>query len=822
MHHDLRYALRALIASPAFTLVAVGSLAIGIGINTTIFTAVNAILLRPLPVSRPEQLVDIYTTSSTEHSTSSWLDCRDLRDGTTVFDGMIGHSLMFANVSRDGRSRLLMGEIVTANYFAVLGVNAAVGRMFAADEDQIEGGNRLVVLSDGLWRREFGGDVAAVGRPVRIRGLDYTVIGIAPARFTGMMPGVSADLWIPASMVDEIEPVGMNDTVPSPTGRTRLQRRGQRWMFLKGRLKPDHTLAQAQTEVAAVMARLEREHPQTNRNRRGVLIPASDVRIHPLIDGSLMPGATLLMVAVSLVLIVACANIANMLLARATTRRREIAVRVAIGATRARIVRQLLTESLVLAVLGGWGGLLLARWTSSLIQAFQPPLPVAISLDLLPDWRVFTFAVVLALATGAVFGLAPALQATRPDLVASLKNEVAPGFKTRRFGLRNALVVAQVAVCFVLLVGAGLLLRSLTASRNADVGFDPKGLVVATVDMGMHRYTPERGQAFYDSALERLRALPGVSSAALVERLPFSPNIHAQSIFIEGRQYAADDLGVSTDVTRVTPGYIRTLGISLQQGREFDERDTLTSPGVVIVNEALARRYWSGESAVGKRLRVRGSTGPLFEVVGVVSDHKVRTVGEPPRPFMHFARSQGYNPSASFIARTTGDTSQLVQAMRRELTSIEPDLVFLDMQPMESVIAVTLFPARMGALVLSTASAIALLLSAMGLNGLIAFTVSRRTREIGVRMALGSNSRDVLTLIVRQGMGLVLVGVAIGLFLALVLTRAMAGALYGVSAIDVATYASAAVLLSGVALAANLLPALRAAKIDPMVALRTN
>ena len=822
MHHDLRYALRNLIASPAFTLVAVGSLAIGIGINTTIFTAVNAILLRPLPVSHPEQLVDIYTTSSTEHSTTSWLDYLDLRDGSTVFDGMIGHSLMFANVSRDGRSRLLMGEVVTANYFEVLGVSATVGRMFAHDEDQTEGGNRLVVLSDGLWRREFGGNAAVVGRSVRIRGLDYTVVGVAPARFTGMMPGISADLWIPASMVEEIEPVGMNDAVPSPTGRTRLQRRGQRWMFVKARLKPIHTLAQAQTEVGAVMTRLEREYPQTNRNRRAVLIPASDVRIHPLIDGSLVPGATLLMVAVSLVLIVACANIANMLLARATTRSREIAVRVAIGASRARIVRQLLTESLVLAALGGWGGLLLARWTSGVIQTFQPPLPVAISLDLSPDWRVFVFAFMLALVTGAVFGLAPALQATRPDLVASLKNEVAPGFRSRRFSLRNVLVVAQVAVCFVLLVGAGLLLRSLTASRNADVGFDPRGLVVATVDMGMHRYSTERGQAFYDSALERLRSLPGVSNAAIVERLPFSPNIHAQTLFIDGRQYAADDPGVTTDVTRVTPGYFRALGISLQQGREFDERDAETAPAVVIVNEAFARRYWPGESAVGKRLRTRSSTGPLFEVVGVVSDHKVRTVGEAPRPYVHFARSQGYNPSASFIARTSGDTAQLVQAMRRELTSIEPDLVFLEMQPMESAIAVTLFPARMGAFVLGTASVIALLLSAIGLYGLIAFTVSRRTREIGVRMALGSNRRDVLALIVRQGMGLVLIGVAIGLICALALTQAMAGALYGVSTLDVVTYVSAAMLLCGVALAANLLPALRAAKIDPMVALRTS
>jgi predicted permease len=715
-----------------------------------------------------------------------------------------------------------MGEIVTANYFDILGVGASIGRVFAPDEDQVEGGNRLVVLSDGFWRREFGGDAAIVGRPLRIRGLDYTIVGVAPARFTGMTPGISPDLWIPASMVDEVEPVGMNDTVPSPTGRTRLQRRGQRWMFLAGRLKPGVSLAQARTEVASVMSRLEREHPQTNRNRRAVLLPASDVRIHPLVDGALVPGAALLMVAASLVVVIACANIANMLLARATTRSREMAVRAAIGASRGRIVRQLLTESLVLAALGGWCGLLIARWTTGLIQAFQPPLPVAISLDLSPDWRVFGFGMSLALVTGAVFGLAPALQASRPDLVAALKNEVAPGLTVRRFGLRNLLVVAQVAVCFVLIVAAGLLLRSLSAARNADVGFDPRGLVVATVDMGMHRYSPERGRAFYDSALERLRGLPVVAGAALVERLPFSPNIHSQNIFVDGREYAAGDRGTPTDVTRVSAGYFRTLGIALLQGREFDDRDAETSPGVVVVNDALARRYWPGESAVGKRLRMRSATGPVFEVVGVVSDHKVRTIGEAPRPFIHFARSQAYNSSASIIARTGGDASQLVETVRRELAALEPDLVFLEMQAMESAIATTLFPARMGALVLSAAGIIALLLSAFGLYGLIAYTASQRTREIGLRMALGADPRGVLSLIVRQGMGLVVAGVGVGLVFAVLLTQAMAGALYGVTPIDPVTYASAAVVLAAVALAANLVPALRASRIDPMIALRTN
>jgi predicted permease len=820
MLQDLRYAARTLLASPGFTVVALASLAIGIGVNTTIFTVVNAVLLRPLPVERPAELVDLYTAGELEHATTSWPDFRDLQQSNTVFNGLMGHSLMFANVNRDGRSRIVMGEVVTANYFEVLGVRPQLGRTFTPDEDTVDGGNRVAVLGHGFWQREFAGSPSAVGRPVRIRGLDYTVVGVAPARFNGMTPGFAPALWIPASMVDEVQPVGLQDSVPSPTGRTRMERRGQRWMFVKGRLKASVSLPQARGEITAIMSRLEREHPATNRNRRAVLVPSRDVRIHPLIDGTLVPGATLLMVAVSLVLIIACANIANMLLARATTRSREIAIRLAIGAGRSRIVRQLTTESLLLGVLGGWCGLLVARWATSLLLAFQPPLPIAITLDLAPDWRVFAFATLTSVATGAAFGLVPAFRATRPDLVTALKTDVTTSSRGRWLSLRNLLVIGQVAVCFLLLVASALLLRSLAAARTIDVGFDPRGLAVATVDLSMHRYSTERGRRFYESALESIARLPGVRSVAIVERLPFSPNAHTQAFYIDGRTYQPDERGATTDVTRVSPGYFRTLGIPLLEGRDFDVRDTPASPGVVIVNETMARRYWPQESAVGKRVRTRAADGPIFEVIGVVGDHKVRTVGETARPFAHFAWSQGYNPSATVMARSVRNTAQLAEGMRRALTSIEPDLVFLENQSMESAIATTLFPARMAAIVVGAAGMIALLLAAVGLYGVLAFSVSRRSREIGIRMALGARPRSVLALVVRQGMTLVGVGIALGLLVALAMTRLLAGVLYGVGATDLVSFVGAAAVLVAVAAAANLIPARRASRVDPMIALR--
>jgi predicted permease len=818
---DVRYALRGLVASRGFTAVALLSLALGIGINTAMFSLVNAVLLRPLPVTQPDRLAEIYTSSDFPESTSSYQDYLDLAARTRTFAGLAGHSLMFANISRDGQARLALGEVVTANYFDVLGVRPSLGRTFDASEDRAEGGNRVVVISDRLWKRGFGGDAGVIGRALRVRGLDYTIVGVMPARFTGMTPGLMAEMWIPASMIAEVEPVGMNDFVPSPTGTTRLTQRGSRWMFVKGRLKPGVSFAQARADVEAVMAGLAAEYPQTNRSRRGVLKASNDVRIHPMIDGALLPGAAAMMIGVGLVLLITCANIANMLLARGTARRREMAIRLAIGAGRARIIRQLIVESLVLAGLGGIAGLLLAAWSVRLLASVQPPFPIPITLDLGLDVRVLAFATAITLVAGALFGTAPALQATRPDLVPSLKNDPASSREGGRFALRNLLVVAQVTVSVVLLVAAALLTRGTLAAAATDVGFAPRGLAVSTIDLQMHRYTPDRGRAFYREALERVRAIPGVTGAALVERLPFSPNIHTNNVFVDGRTYPEGSTGDVIDVTRVSAGYFETLAVPLVTGRDFDARDTETSPGVVIVNQAMARKYWPGGNAIGQRLHLLRPDGRAYEVVGVVRDHKVRTIGESPRPLIHFARSQSYQPAATILARTSGDTAILVRDMRTALIALEPELVFIENQSMEAEIATTMFPARAGAALAAAFGSLALLLASIGLYGVLAFWVGRRTREIGVRIALGARPSSVVGLVLAQGLTLVGGGLAAGVLLAAIVTRVLQGSLYGVPALDPVAYLVSIVTLLTVALVAHVVPARRAARVDPMTALRS-
>ena len=643
---DIRYAFRTLRKSPVFVLVAVSSLALGIGVNTTIFTVVNSVLLRPLPVSRPDELVEIYTSESggNAHSTTSYPDYVDFRDQNQVFSDLVGHSLMFATMGREGTSQLVMGEVVTGNYFDALGIKPALGRGFLAEEDTVPGAHPVAVIGHGFWQRQFGGAPDVLGKAVRIRGLNFTIVGVAPERSAGWYR-VLPDLWIPAMMVGEVEPAGIFDAVPSPTGSTTLDRRGTRWMFVKGRLKPGVTLARAQADLDAVMAQLQQENPQTNTGRKVSVLKASDVRLHPLIDNALAPVALILMAVVGLVLLVACANIASMLLARATTRARETAIRLAIGASRGQIVRQLLIESLVLSAVGGGVGLLAARWITTALVGFQPPMPIRISLDLRLDWRVLVFTLAVSLLTGVLFGLAPALQASRPDLVQSLK-EGAPGlgYARRRVSLRDALVVGQVAISLVLLVGAGLFVRSLSAARGTDVGFNPRGLVISTVDLGMSRYTPERGKLFSQQALERIRALPGVEAAAATTRHPFSINFNNAQVFIEGRPAKAGDLGETIDTTTVDAGYFKTLGVPLLQGRDFGPSDLETSPLVAVVNETMARRYWPAESAMGRRFRTQGIGGPLFEVVGVCRDYNSRTVGEGPRPYIHFARSAAVLP----------------------------------------------------------------------------------------------------------------------------------------------------------------------------------
>jgi predicted permease len=818
---DLKYALRWLRRSPGFTAAAVASLAIGIGFNTALFSVVDAVLFRPLPVQAPDELVNVYTSGSDGEpwNTTSYPDFLDLREQNGIFTDLLGYSPMFAAVSRGDRTRLAMGEIVTANYFQMLGVNAALGRTLVSDDDR-PASARVVVVSHRYWTRELGRDPAILGRQLQLRGQSYTIVGVINPDFTGMTPMLSPDLWVPVREVGEIEPAGIQDVVPSPTGTSRLDRRGQRWMFVKGRLKPGATVSQAGANLEVLMRQLAAAHPQTNKDRRAAVKASSEVRVHPDGDQLILFIGVGLMVAVGLVLLIACANVASMLLARASARQREIAIRLAIGAGRGRLIRQLVTESLVLASAGAAAGILLAAWSTRLIATPTLPVPIPVVLDVRMDLRVLVFTLLVTTIAGTVAGLMPALKASRPTLVDALRTASAAPRVGGRWTLRDALVAGQMATTAVLLVTAGLLARSVLASRSADVGFRADGLAIVSADLDLARYEAPRAEQFWRRALERVSALPGVESAALAARLPFSLNFNVGQLHIPGH-VSPNSLGFSIQNTRVSADYFRTLGIPIVEGRSFTSADTPQSPSVVVINETMARRFWKGRSALGQRVHLRTADGPAFEIVGVAADHLLQTVGENPQPYVHFAASQQMNAYQVLVARTRGDAGRLVEEIRRELTSLEPNAPMLESQTMEAQISATLLPVRVGMWVVSAVGGVALLLAAVGLYGVIAYSVSRRTREIGIRVALGARPGTVVSLVLRQGLLVAAAGLTVGALLAVVATRALAGMLYGVSLADPIAWSGAAAAILGAAMLANLLPARRAARVDPAVALRS-
>jgi predicted permease len=589
----------------------------------------------------------------------------------------------------------------------------------------------------------------------------------------------------------------------------------------KGRLRPGTTVEEAEAQLNTIAARLGNEYPETNEGRKISVVPTSDVRIHPFIDQAVTPVALLLMVVVGMVLLIACANVANMLLAKASVRRQEIAVRLAVGASRSRLLSQLLTESVMLAFIGGALGLLLAHWSVNLILALQPPLPMSIALDLGVDVRVLVFTLLVSFATGVLFGLAPAFQAARQDLVSALKDEVSrSGTGSRRFGLRNILVVAQVAVSLVLLIGAGLFLRSVKNANAIDPGFETRDVAIFTTNLDILGYSREQGMQFYEQAIERLSSLPGVVSAAIAGKIPCGISVSIQEFVIEGVEPPPNDDGYAIDVTTVGPGYFQTMGIPLLAGRDIARTDTEESTPVVIVSETMARRFWPGENPIGKRIRYPGDDREWFEVIGVHRDHKVRTVGEDYRPYVHFAFYQDPESFQTLVIRTAGDPAPMMETFRRELRALEPDIVFVDARTMEENLALTLFPVRIGATLLSIFGCLALGMAAVGIYGVIAYSVSRRTHEFGLRIALGAGTGDVLKLVVRQGMVLVTVGIVLGLAGAIAVTWVLSSILYGISALDPVAFGGTSLLLAGVAFLANYLPARRAARVAPMEALR--
>jgi putative ABC transport system permease protein len=813
---DLRYGIRTLLKNPGFTTVAVLSLALGIGVNATIFSLVNAVLLRPVTFAEPERLVEIYTTDSDgyPYSSSSYPDYLDYRDQNTVFSGVIAHTNTLVSHNLEEGTELLFGEMVTGNYFDVLEVETELGRTFRPEENETPGAHPVVVLSHGFWERRFGADPGVVGQTVRLNGNPFTIIGVAEEEFTGTFPLFTPDFWAPIMMLAQINVFGGDESI--------FEQRGSRSLFIKARLEPGVSLEEAEAQVATISARLEQEYPDSNENRPGIAVPLTDIRFHPLIDAALTPVAGMLMGVVGLVLLIACANIANMLMARASARRREIAVRLALGGSRLRLIRQLLTESVLLGLAGGALGLLLAYWTTRLIAGFQPPMPIAIAIDLGIDMRVLAFTLAASLATALLFGLAPAMQSSRPDVIAALKDEAArSGLRGRRFGLRNLLVVSQVAVSMVLLVGAGLLLRSLVVAQSIDLGFEDEKVAIVSTNPELLQLSREQTEVYLREVLQRVEALPGAESAALTERIPLGQAIMTMEVHIEGQEPAAEGEGIGVDYSAVGPGYFRTLSIPLVAGREFTYSDDGESPQVVIVNETFARQHWPGESPLGKRISTEGANGPWIEVVGVSRDYKVRTVGEEPRPLVHLPLFQSeHMVFPAVMVRTSGDPAPMVGMIREEMLTLQPNTAFFETKTMAENVGVMLFPVRAGAVLLGIFGFMALGLAAVGLYGVIAYSVARRTHEIGIRMALGARATEVMGLVVRQGMALVLVGVALGLAGGLAVTHLASNFLYGVGALDPLSFIGAALILLLVALVANFIPARRGATVDPMEALR--
>jgi len=825
---DVRFALRWLRRSPGFTAVAIASFAIGIGFNTALFTVVDAVLFRPLPVREPGRLVDVFTTSShDQYATTSYPDFLDLKERNAVFEDMIGFSPMFAALNVGDHSRLVTGEVVTGNYFQMLGVKAAIGRTLTRADDRA-GAPPALMISDAFWRQDLGADPHVVGRHIRLRGLPYTVVGVAPRTFTGMFPILSAQLWVPTSQVEEVSVAGIQDNVPSPTGKTMLERRGSRWMFVKGRLKPGASVEQARANLGVIMRALMAENPQTNRDRTISAVRTADVHVHPDASQLLVLAGSALMLLVGLVMLVGCANVASMLLARAAARQREIGIRLAIGASRGRLVRQLLTESLVLAVLGAAVGIALAWLLLRAITAVRVPIPIPIAMNLPLDGRILAFTALVTALASVIAGLIPAIRSSHTQIAADIKGaghgvggRPSTSLRAgRRWTLSDALVAGQIAVTMALLVCGGLIAQSLLAAGNAKLGFRTGGLAILSMDLEMARYDAARSHDFFVRALDRVKAIPGVDHATLGSTLPFSMNFNSMTFFIPGHDRPGRP-GSSIRETDVGPEYFRMLDIPILEGRSFNDADTPDEPYVAIVNETMARRFWPGESAIGKVIRIRTETGTPVQIVGVSADYKVHTVGEAPAPFVHMAYTQDRTTYASLMVRTRGDAETLLAQMRRQLVALEPNVVFIENQTMTRQVAATLFPVMAGAWVVGVMALVTVALAGIGLYGVIAYSVARRSREIGIRMALGARPAAILGLVVRQGLVVCAIGLVLGSVGAFAAARFLAQALYGVSASDPAPWAGALTIVLASSALANLVPARRAVTVDPTRALRT-
>ncbi len=792
--HDMRYGARMLLKKPGFTLIAVITLALGIGANTAIFSVVNAVLLRPLPYAEPERLVWAWGNfrGGTNRASVNPLDFLDYRAGNQSFEhlGAFFTQGGFVTLTGSGEPERLRGGVVTANYFDVLGVKPMLGQSFAAEHEQA-GRGQVAILSYGLWQRRFGGDPSLIGKPLTFNGQSFTVLGVMPADFQPPQP---AEGW-----------------VPMPIHNLTSDRKAH---FIRpiGRLKPGVTLAAAQAEMDGIARRLEETYPE-DKDWSLRLVPLQEHMV-----GNIEQSLWTLLGAVGFVLLIACANVANLMLARAASRYREIAVRAAMGASRRRIVRQLLTESLLLSLAGGVLGVLLGVWTVDWL--------VSISAGNIPAWarvgidaRVLGFTLAATMLTGLLFGLAPALQASKPNLVETLKEGgrgAGEGKGHKR--VRGLWVVSEIALAVVLLVGAGLLVRSFIRLQQINPGFDAENVFTLRLDLPEARYRqPEQVENFYDQLQQQLAALPGVEAVGIVSELPMSGQMNDFRFHVEGIPRDPDNV-VTADYRRVNQDYFRAMKIPLLRGRQFTGQEVRTSSQVAVISEELAKQFFPNEDPLGKRLLIDVGKDLPFEIIGVAGDVRHRGLAGNVYQMM-------YSPSlrraaTNLVIRTAAAPLNLAAEVRKVVQAVDKDLPISVLRPMEELVGNSIAQQRMNTFLLSALAALALVLAMVGIYGVMSYSVAQRTHEIGIRMALGARAGDVLRLVVKQGMTLALLGVVIGLLASFALTRLMTSLLHGLSATDPLTFAGVAVALIGVALVACYVPARRAAKVDPLVALR--
>jgi predicted permease len=810
LRQDLRYAVRMILKSPLLSGLAILSLGLGIGANTTIFSVTNALLLQSVPVREPSRLVAVYTTDKKNPGFApvSHLNWKDYAQDGEVFEGVLGYDWTPMSLNPGGEAQVVFGQLVSGNYFDLLGVRAAVGRTFGPRDDEVPGRDPVVVLSHGFWTKRYAADPKVVGQTLTLNGAPYTIVGVTPPDYKGLDVGVRPEVWVPMAMNKQVK-----------TGINWYEERRGLFVFTVGRLKPGVTLAQAQARLAVIAQRLETEYPNDNKGRGVSVIPLERAIVNPNARDGVVTVTALLMTIVGLVLLIACANVSNLLLGRALHRRREIAVRLAIGASRRRLVRQFLTESVALALPAAALGVLIAYWARGGLLALLPPLPgIAIALNLDLDWRVLAFTMTVGVGAGILFGLVPALQASKPDVVDALKDsDRTAGTPGHRFGIRDFLVVGQVALSLVALVGAGLFMRSLEATRRADAGFETKNLLSVTFDLGLQGYGQAKGESFFRQVRERVGTLPGVAAVSHAAAGPLAGSV-LRSVFLEGGDENDRTL---VQVNTIAPGFFDAMRIPIVRGRAITEDDKAGGPKVAVINETMARKFWPTGDALGKRFRFFGAAEPWAEVVGVARDAKYTFLGQDPTPYIYEAHAQRYSGAQTLIVRTTGNPVPLLVAVERELKTLDREVPLTALATVGQTISDSLWAPRAGASLLGLFGLLALVLAAVGIYSVMSYSVTQRQREIGIRIALGARSQDVLRMMLVRGMSVVAVGLGLGLVASFALARLAKSLLVGISPWDAASFAGAAAVLAAVAVIANFVPTRRAAGLDPTVALRS-